>query len=219
MKQKLTKKFNAEDETPEVLNVEIVNEEGTPVDETALTEEQKMFCAKIAYRKYRAFSASKKGFNAEEDQIQVTLPEDTENYDPTEEIEAELVEKYEEAPVEETEDDVVVELDPKDYPEEDDFKSFSAKRKASRIAKLKKKFNAETEEAMDATEELDDEIIEALKEIEAEEAEKIEGEGVRALEKFNARKSDTASALLDRMIDKQNVTNTKAAFFAAKTKK
>lgn len=71
-----TKKF-AEEQVEDVLDVKVLDQEGNPIDEATLTQEQINFAAKVAGKAYRKFAASKRVmFSSEEEVIEVTLPEE-----------------------------------------------------------------------------------------------------------------------------------------------
>lgn len=167
----------AEEET---LQVNIKDAEGNPIEnEKELTEEQINFCSKVAHAMYKKFSASKvKKFDAETEEIDVTLPEDIENVD-IEEV-AQEASDARDAAAEGDQVTVTVEDNPEtptDNEEINDFcdtvKQFAAK--ARKFARKAKKFDAEDLECVqEALEEVTDAVEDLVEDQKTDEIESIE---------------------------------------------
>lgn len=144
------------------LNVNVKDAEGNPVDESKMTQEQINFCAQVASKKYKKFSASEvKPFDEEVEAIDVVLPENIEDVD----IDA-IAEEA--AIARDAASEVVTEV----YDEPTEVEEFCDKVKEfSATIKSAKKFNAE--ELAEIQEDLA-EIAEAVAELKAEE--KVEEE-------------------------------------------
>lgn len=129
-------KHFAEEET--TLQVNVQDPEGNPVNEKEMSQEQINFCAKLATKMFKKFSASKtKKFDAETEEIDVTLPEDIESADVDALVEAANDAREAAAKAEEVVAEVVEDKEPTETEMLcGDIKEFAAKlRKFSRRAK------------------------------------------------------------------------------------
>lgn len=113
--------------TPElqedVLRVELLDSEGNLIDESTLSEDQVKFASKVAIGTYKKFASSRKlKFDAEEDVIQVEIPED---YN---EISDEEINEVIDSKVDELENEVIMDPQPIE-PKEEEPRSFASKRK------------------------------------------------------------------------------------------
>lgn len=208
---------NAEPQVEDVVKVNVLDENGNPVDETELTEKQIEFCAKVAGKVYKKFAASKTiRFCSETDSIDVKVPESDEDLTPSAVNEQvnEIVENAEPAEVE-----AEVELDlPED---ETEVKEFSRKRKAK--AKRKPSPRKRRFSAVDEVEELEDDIEEAVQEIEDidgyHEAEKLEDEPEDSKSSAAVNDYDGAIEALQQRTSADDVKQFQAKAFAAMLRK
>lgn len=186
MKVKKSKKFASD--TQEMLNVALKDTEGNPIEnEKELTEEQVNFAAKMAHAMYKKFSASKvKKFDAEQETIQVVLPEniDEVNIDQVAE-EASIARDKEAAQANEGEVTVTIEDEP--TPDEEcvacaeEVKEFAAKMR--KFCKKAKKFDAEK---LEAVKEALEEVTDAVEDIVEDETPKDPETVVEACQQFTA---------------------------------
>lgn len=222
------KKFSTDEE---VLDINVMDAEGNPIkNETEeLTEEQVNFCSKLAYAKYKKFSASKvKKFDAETESIDVQIPEDIENAD-IEALAQEASDARDAAAADATaSDEVVVNMTGEEPTDEcaecaEMVKEFAAKmRKFSRKAR---KFDAEDlepikqalEEVTEAVEDLvEDEtpapapeaetIVEACQQFCASlkklrQAKKFSAEDLEELEKIEDHIEDTVEEINNTVVE------------------
>lgn len=177
------KKFSEET----VLDVKLKDAQGNPIeaqDEKKLTQEQINFCAKVAAKMYKKFASSKlKKFDAEEESIEVTIPEDIENAN-VDQIVEDAAKAREDAVAEEQVVATVTEDPEKTEKEEfcDDVKEFAASLR--KFAKGAKKFSEE--EMAEIKEQLAD-LTEAVSEISEEQ--KQEATPIEEVKEFTAKLS------------------------------
>lgn len=161
-----SKKFNEET----TLQVNVKDAEGNPVVEKEMTEEQINFCAKVATKMFKKFSASKtKKFDAETESIDVTLPESIESADVEAIVEAANDAREAANAAAAAADEVITTVVDDDLTEAEEFcgdlKSFAAKVKA-----FSKKIKNFSEEEVAEVNELLNEVKDSVNEI-AEEPE------------------------------------------------
>lgn len=194
--RKKNRRFAEEEQVNDqvTLDVKVLDEEGNPVEESSMTEEQKEFCAKVARAKYKKFSKSKvKKFSAEDETIEVTLPDNFTDIDPDQVAEDALTEREANDAIENIGNDVTVEMplnDPEEDPTDvaeviDELKEFTARLKKAK--KAMKKFNAEeVEEATEDLQEAIEDAKEVLEDIAPEEPAEEEVTVTEACEQFAA---------------------------------
>lgn len=187
----------------EVLDVNVLDHEGNPVKESELTEEQIQFCAKVAAKAYRKFTANKRiKFSADEDAIDVVLPEDVTTADVESTVDGMVSDKITEqadpeevvTEVEEEEDDIEPEV-----AEACGTKSF-----ASEDVKEAEELEKEMEKAVDE--------IPAEEELDPKDTNESGAEGVGDIKEFAAK-------AINSIIGKDSVMQAKAKFFAAQRRK
>lgn len=197
------KKFCGDQAAPkkEVLDVNVLDHEGNPVKESELTEEQIQFCAKVAAKAYRKFSESKRiKFSAEEDAIDVVLPEDVTTADVESTVDDMVSDKIaEQADPEEVVTEVEEEADDIDPAGEEDTKEF-----ASEDVKEAEELEKEMEKAVDD--------IPAEEELDPKDTNESGAEGVGDIKEFAAK-------AINSIIGKDSVMQAKAKFFAAQRRK
>lgn len=221
-----TRKFNAEDAAQAavdtVLDVNVLDENGNPVKESELSQDQIEFCAKVAAKKFKAFSASKrKKFNADEESIDVVLPENVADAD-IDQIVADAVEEREVAA---DPDEVVVTVEDEDpMPAEAPVEETVEETVEACGDQEQKEFSAED---LKEVEELEQEVETTVNNI--PENEEIEGEqdsnpkdfdGVADIKKFarGSVEAGTANAL-NAILNQGGVDAYKQKFFAATRRK
>lgn len=219
-----TKQFcgdNAPAAVDTVLDVKVLDENGEPVDEKTMTEEQINFCAKVATRKAKAFSASKrKSFNADEEVIDVVLPEDLESADIDQIVNDAVIERE----VGDNPDEVVVEVEledetPAEEVAEDDteVKEFAGKSKrhtvklSSEDLKEGEKLEEEIKEEMDN--------IEEKETLDDQETNESDADGVTDIKQFSRGSIEKNTGdVLASFFAEGSVQSTKTKFFAANKK-
>lgn len=194
--RKKNRRFAEEEQVNDqvTLDVKVLDEEGNPVEESSMTEEQKEFCAKVARAKYKKFSKSKvKKFSAEDETIEVTLPENFTDIDPDQVADEALTEREANDAIENIGEEVSVEMplnDPDQEPTDvaeviDELKEFTARLKKAK--KAMKKFSAEdVEEAAEDLQEAIEDAQEVLEDIDPKDPEEEEVSVTEACEQFAA---------------------------------
>lgn len=205
-----TRKKFAADNVEEVLQVDVLNEDGSPVDESTLTQEQIQFCAKVASRVYRKFAASKRVmFSAEEETIQIVLPESLEDAD-VEVISDEILEARE---LEGDPGEVVAEVEETEEVVEE---TEEVAEEVTELEEATEEVIEETEEIQEETEEIQEENEEVIVNVEETEEEK-NGEASFSAKKFSRNQAGTSLAgkVIENLIGDDSITHYKRKFFAS----
>lgn len=222
----------ADEGVQDVVKVNVLDNEGNPVEESEMTEKEVEFASKVAGKVYKKFSKSKKiKFSSEEDAIEVQLPEEmpTEEDEFNEAVDAEANAIYDEAEsdannevtteVEIPMEDETVEVT-EEHPEEVDEtqKVFSRKK-----GKKSHKFSVEDGDAIEVDLAIREDLEDGL-ENEPEVPEEVEDEtpdGVAGLDgtTTEGKSFSATNKVMNKMFGRDHVTEFKAKFFSANRRK
>jgi len=231
-----TRKFASENqdaaEVPQdMINVNLVDGEGNPVNEKELSESQIKFATKVAVGVYKKFATSKKVmFDSEEDSIEVKVPEEeeVEVTDPQTQVDEIVTEKE---GVEGDPDEVIVEATITDPEDGDTFKVIGEADKVEEVKDVieNKKFSRNihrfSAEDLEESDKVEDEVEDAVENI--EEAEDKVNEQDSNPEKFmdvkeipnktfSSKKDKSFSySVIDNVLGGDSIEAYKAKFFAS----
>lgn len=207
------KKFAA-DNVEEILQVKVLNEDGSPADESTLSQEQIAFCAKVASRAYKKFAASKRiQFSADDEVITVVLPESLEGAD-----------------VEVASDDILADREMNGDPDEVVTEVAEEAEEAEEVVEESQEVVEETEEVIEESQEVAEEVQEVAEEV-AENEEVIvnveeDNEEAEEATSFSAKKfsrnessNSVTNKVIDDLIGNDGIANYKKQFFAASASK
>lgn len=159
------------------LQVNIRDAAGNLVNEKSLSKSQINFCAKAATKMYKKFAASTKGFDAEKEEIDITLPEDIETVNIDEMVEdannvREAAATDDEIVTEVVDDDPIAEeatVEVEDEPSETEMLCGDIKNFAAKLRKFSRRMRRFSEDEVEEVKEMLAEVADAVEDIADEE--------------------------------------------------
>lgn len=223
----------ADEGVEDVVDVKVLDENGEPKDEKELTKEEIQFAARVAGKVYKKFAASKKiKFSSEDEEIEVTvpedLPEDAKEVDEMAEDQANQIveDKLDEQNPDEVTVDVTLpndeETEPTESTDDDDqaTEAFCNGVSPEAVAEPKKEFSTEDSDNL----KVDLSVREMVDdpEIEVEEPKNVEETPDGTVESVGDAEKKTFAAsnrVMNKMFGRDGVTDLKTKFFASQLRR